>query len=168
MKKQVSMEACLRNDATTGDGKKVRAGLSANMSAIRSKNTKPERLLRAALRGAFLTGYRCHLKCLPGRPDLAYTRWKIAIFVDGAYWHGHPDHFKPGKFGRYWDEKIERTKLRDQLGKSALEGMGYLVLRFWDFQVLKSPDVCVAEVAEALNARGKFNKTTRPYIAAVR
>ena len=144
---------------TAADQKGTRAGLSANMSAIRSKNTKPERLLRAALRGSLLTGYRCHLKCLPGKPDLAYTRWKVAIFVDGAYWHGHPDHFKPGKFGRYWDEKIERTKLRDQLSNSALEEMGYLVLRFWDFQVLKSPGSCVAEVAEALHIRGKVNET---------
>ncbi len=61
------------------------------MAAIRSKNTKPELALRKALREVGATGYRLHRKDVPGRPDLAFIRWKVAVFVDGVFfWHGHP------------------------------------------------------------------------------
>ncbi len=68
-------------------------GRSRNMAAIRSKDTKPELAMRAALRRAGATGYRLHRRDIPGRPDAAFIRWKVAVFVDGAFWHGHPDHW---------------------------------------------------------------------------
>ena len=74
-----------------------KAGRSRNMAAIRSKNTGSELALRAALRAAGATGYRVHFKGLLSRPDVVFTRWKVAVFVDGAFWHGHPDHFDPAR-----------------------------------------------------------------------
>jgi DNA mismatch endonuclease, patch repair protein len=80
------------------------------MAAIRSKNTKPELALRIALRRAGATGYRLHRRDLPGRPDVAFMRWKVAVFVDGVFWHGHPDFWDPDTASSdYWRTKISRN-----------------------------------------------------------
>src|SRR4051812_49147587 len=100
------------------------------MSRIRSKDTKPELALRKALYARGIRGWRCHPKGLAGKPDLAFTRWRIAVFVDGCFWHGHPDFFTPGKSGAYWDAKIARTQERDRLANEALTADGWQVFRF--------------------------------------
>jgi DNA mismatch endonuclease, patch repair protein len=105
------------------------------MARIRSKDTKPELALRRGLWAAGLRGWRCHPKNVPGKPDLAFTRCKVAVFVDGRFWHGHPDYFTFGKSGAYWDAKITRTQERDRLANEALAADGWEVIRFWDFEV---------------------------------
>lgn len=72
-------------------------GRSRNMAAIRSTNTKPELALRKALYAAGVRGWRCHVRDVPGKPEFAWKKWKIAVFVDGAFRHGHPDHFSFGR-----------------------------------------------------------------------
>jgi DNA mismatch endonuclease, patch repair protein len=109
---------------------------SRMMSRIRSKDTKPELLLRTALRQLGLTGYRCHYAGVPGRPDVAFVGKRVAVFVDGAFWHGHPDYFTPGKSGPAWDAKILRNIARDREVNSLLFEAGWRVLRVWDFEVL--------------------------------
>ena len=121
------------------------------MSKIRSKDTKPELLLRRSLHAAGLRGWRCHPKAVPGKPDLAFTRWRVAVFVDGRFWHGHPDYFTPGKSGEYWDAKIARTQERDRLANEALEAQGWTVLRFWDFEVERELPRCVEEIRAVLS-----------------
>lgn len=120
------------------------------MARIRSKDTKPEIALRRALWAIGLRGWRCHPRTVPGRPDIAYIRWKVAVFVDGRFWHGHPDYFTPGKSGVYWDKKIARTQERDRIANETLATAGWNVLRFWDFEVEQNLDGCVGQVAEAL------------------
>ncbi len=134
------------------------------MAAIRSRDTRPEIALRKALRERGLLGYRCHPKGLPGKPDIAYTRWRLAIFVDGCFWHGHPDHFKPGTLSSYWDEKIRRTQERDREQEAALRQAGWEVLRFWDFEVKESVESCVELIAASLSRRGRTMTTLQvPY-----
>ena len=123
------------------------------MAAIRSRDTGPEHALRRALRANGITGYRCHLRSLPGKPDIAFTRWRVAVFVDGAFWHGHPDHFTIGKLGAYWDEKIRTTQARDKEQTAALRAIGYTVLRFWDFDVRSDPSACVAAIRASIQER---------------
>jgi DNA mismatch endonuclease (patch repair protein) len=120
------------------------------MARIRSTNTGPELALRRALFSCGVRGWRCNSRALPGKPDLAFTRWKVAVFVDGCFWHGHPDFFTPGKSGAYWDDKIERTKERDRLANETLAAQGWTVLRFWDFEIEQELDACVARVTTAL------------------
>lgn len=120
------------------------------MSRIGSKNTGPELTLRHALFRAGLRGWRCNLGNLPGKPDVVFTRPKLAIFVDGRFWHGHPDYFTPGKSGQYWDAKIARTQERDRRATAELEELGWTVLRFWDFEVEEDLERCVSLVARAL------------------
>lgn len=126
------------------------------MARIRSRDTKPELLLRRALFAVGIRGWRCHLRMLPGKPDLAFPRWKVAVFVDGCFWHGHPEFFTPGKSGAYWDTKIARTQERDRLANKALSAKGWDVLRFWDFEVEQDIASCVAQVQEALT-RARIN-----------
>jgi DNA mismatch endonuclease (patch repair protein) len=133
-------------------------GRSRNMAAIRSRNTRVELLLRKALRDADLTGYRCHAPGLPGKPDIAYTRWRVAIFVDGAYWHGHPDHFTFGRLGEYWDEKVRRTQQRDREQAEQLRVLGYTVLRFWDYEVKADVSACVSAIQDTLKQAGRIPK----------
>lgn len=119
------------------------------MSRIRSKDTKPELALRRELFARGVRGWRCHAKAIPGKPDLAFTRWRLAVFVDGRFWHGHPDFFTPGKSGAYWDAKIARTQERDQIANETLAAAGWQVLRFWDFEVEQDLPTCVDRVITA-------------------
>jgi DNA mismatch endonuclease, patch repair protein len=74
----------------------------------------------------------------------------VAVFVDGAFWHGHPSAFTPGKSGAYWDEKIPRNVRRDREADAALHAMGWTVIRLWDFDVRRDPDACLERIEEAL------------------
>jgi DNA mismatch endonuclease (patch repair protein) len=125
---------------------------SRTMSRIRRRDTRPELLLRKAVWARGLRGYRLDDRRLPGRPDLAWTRKKVAVFIDGAFWHGHPSAFTHGKSGAYWDEKIARNIQRDRLADAALKQMGWTVFRFWDFEVRKECGRCVAEIEATLIA----------------
>ena len=121
------------------------------MSSIKSKDTRPELLLRAALRAAGIRGYRCNLRGFAGTPDIAFTRQRLAVFVDGVWWHGHPDYFQPGKLSPYWDAKIAGNVARDAKVSTALKDDGWTVLRFWDVEVARSPADAVEAVVRALS-----------------
>jgi len=123
-----------------------KAGRSRVMAAIRATNTKPELAVRHMLRSLGATGYRVHVRDLPGKPDIAFSRWKVAVFVDGAFWHGHPEHFNSDTAAPYWRDKIRRTRERDRLANDGLAELGWRCLRFWDFQIETD---CLA-VAEAI------------------
>lgn len=68
------------------------------------------------------------------------------MFVDGAFWHGHPSRYKAGQSGAYWDKKIARNQERDRRVVEQLERMGWRVLRVWDFEVLADPDEAAVRV----------------------
>jgi DNA mismatch endonuclease (patch repair protein) len=121
-----------------------------SMSRIRATDTQPELLLRRALWRHGLRGYRLNVRSLPGRPDVVWRRHRVAVFVDGAFWHGHPSAFRAGKSGDYWDKKIQRNMERDKKANAALEALGWTVFRFWDFDIRADVDACVAAVEAAL------------------
>lgn len=125
------------------------------MSRIRSKDTKPELRLRKGLYAAGVRGWRCHVKGVPGKPDVAFVGLKLAVFVDGGFWHGHPDHFTFGKSGQFWDDKIARNQERDRENDRDLAAAGWTVIRLWDFEVNRELERCVSEVAgEVARLRG--------------
>jgi DNA mismatch endonuclease (patch repair protein) len=133
-----------------------KAGRSRNMAAIKATDTKPELALRSALRRAGATGYRVHRKDLPGRPDVAFIRWKVAVFVDGVFWHGHPDHWNPDTAASdYWRRKIARNIERDRGADLTLAELGWHVVRVWDLDVRDRLDECVEKVMSALSAAGR-------------
>lgn len=120
------------------------------MAAVKRRDTGPEVSLRKGLYAAGVRGWRCDYRKAPGRPDLAWPRRKVAVFVDGAFWHGHPSRHKPGRSGEYWDRKIEANVARDRRVDSALEAAGWRVLRIWDFEIRKDLDGVVAKVSRLL------------------
>jgi DNA mismatch endonuclease, patch repair protein len=123
---------------------------SYTMSRIRRRDTHPELILRRALWSAGLRGYRIDRKGLPGRPDISWGPRRVAVFVDGAFWHGHPSAFKRGKSGQYWDDKIQRNMDRDRSSDAALAEMGWTVIRLWDFEVRKETERCLVLIEAAL------------------
>jgi DNA mismatch endonuclease (patch repair protein) len=127
------------------------------MTAIGSKDTSPEIAVRRALFAAGVRGWRCHYKRAAGTPDLAWPALRVALFVDGAFWHGHPSRHRPGRSGHYWDEKIARNVSRDRQVDADLAASAWTVLRIWDFEVRRDPTDVVARVlatlGESLEAR---------------
>ena len=122
-----------------------------NMQHIRSKDTGPEILLRKAL---WHKGYRYrkNWKALPGKPDIALTKHKIAIFCDGEFFHGKDFDIKkkPATNPDYWEDKITRNMKRDQKVDAELKGLGWRVVRFWGRDILTDPDACVRAVEEII------------------
>jgi DNA mismatch endonuclease (patch repair protein) len=123
------------------------------MTAVRQRDTTPELRLRRALYAAGLRGWRCNVKRLPGRPDIAWLGLQIAVFVDGAFWHGHPSRHRPGRSGAYWDEKIAGNVERDRRVDHELIGLGWTVIRTWDFEVHKALPSVVERIETALVER---------------
>jgi DNA mismatch endonuclease (patch repair protein) len=134
------------------------------MAAIRSKDTKPELALRRALWAAGVRGWRCHRRDLPGKPDLSWGRWRLALEVDGAFFHGHPEYIRPGA-SEYWKTKIARNQERDRTNAAALRKQGWEVLRLWDFEVNEDLDGCVGRVIDTLRSRG-YDSPGKPSIVA--
>ena len=128
---------------------------SRTMAKVRSRDTKPEVALRRGLWAAGVRGWRCHRRNLPGRPDLAFGRARLAVFVDGAFWHGHPSKYWPGRSGPYWDAKIARNQARDRRADAELEAMGWSSLRLWDFEIEQNLPRSVGRVIEALENASK-------------
>jgi DNA mismatch endonuclease, patch repair protein len=122
------------------------------MAAISSRDTAPEIRLRKALFASGIRGWRCHRKDLPGRPDIAFGRQRLAIFVDGAFWHGHPSKYWQGRSGPYWDAKIRRNQERDKAVDETLREMNWKVVRVWDFDVDKRLEEVVKRVLVVLEA----------------
>ncbi len=122
------------------------------MKAVRRRDTGPELALRRALYAAGVRGWRCDYRKAAGRPDIAWPRRRLAVFVDGAFWHGHPSRHRPGRSGKYWDEKIERNVKRDRTVDAALLNEGWTVVRVWDFEVKRDLEGVVRKIMDALAA----------------
>jgi DNA mismatch endonuclease (patch repair protein) len=124
------------------------------MSRIKLRNTGPEIMLRRALWAAGLR-YRLKLKVpLPGRPDIIFPRARLAVFVDGCFWHGCPLHgHLPKSHGEYWGPKLARTRRRDAEVTAGLQLMGWRVLRIWEHQIKADLVRCVVEIGLAVRRR---------------
>jgi DNA mismatch endonuclease (patch repair protein) len=129
-------------------------GRSRNMQAIRRTNTKPEVELRSALHRI---GYRfrkdlsIHTSTRRVRPDIVFTARKVAVFVDGCFWHCCPQHGRqPTVNSGYWSPKLQRNVERDRLADAALQDDGWTVIRIWEHQHL---DEAITKVTAVLSPR---------------
>lgn len=132
---------------TTNDAKR-----SYTMSRIGSKDTSIEILLRKALWHSGIR-YRKNYTKLPGTPDIAITKYRIAIFCDGEFWHGKDWERNKSKIQSnhdYWVSKIERNIDRDKDVNQRLCGTGWTVLRFWGNQILGDLTGCVEDIKEII------------------
>lgn len=125
-----------------------------NMQNIKSKDTSIELMLRKALWDEGYR-YRKNYKVLPGKPDIALTKYKIAIFCDSEFFHGKDWEVLRARLNRsdkgdYWIRKIERNMARDREVEKKLRYLGWKVIRFWGKDIRKDPTECVRVIEEAI------------------
>ncbi len=128
---------------------------SYNMSQIKGKDTKAELLLRKELWHRGLR-YRKNCALVYGKPDIVFLRKKVAVFVDGSFWHGYnyeqtENRIKNNK--EYWTDKIETNRERDFQVTMFLAEEGWAVLRFWDFEVRENLKECADKVERTVKNR---------------
>ncbi|MEU7468507.1 very short patch repair endonuclease [Streptomyces sp. NPDC044984] len=118
-----------------------------NMQAIRSRDTAPERLVRSLVHAQGLR-YRVAARPLPElrrTADLVFRPAKVAVFIDGCYWHGCPDHYVAPKTNPgYWSDKVARNVARDRDTDERLQAAGWTVLRFWEHEAAED---CALKIA---------------------
>ncbi len=127
------------------------------MSAIPSKGTKPELILRKALWHENLR-YRVNYRKLPGKPDIVFTKQKVVVFCDGDFWHGHNWAVRGmnnlqeelSGYSEYWRGKILRNIERDEENNRALRALGWTVIRIWESDIKNNLNGCVATIKEIL------------------
>lgn len=130
------------------------AAIHRKMSAVKGKNTVPEKLLGTAMWKLGLR-YRKHHK-VKGTPDFVFIRPKIAVFCDGDFWHGNGWRIRGFKnrekelatYSKFWADKVRRNVERDKTVNKGLRKDGWLVLRFWESQIRKSPEKCAEKVLQ--------------------
>jgi len=114
------------------------------MSKIKSKNTKPEITIKELLDGRI---FKYQPKGILGNPDFANKREKIAIFIDGCFWHGCKKHCRmPNSNKKYWTQKIERNKKNDKLITKKLGQKGWNIIRLWEHEVKNDPKKCRTKI----------------------
>ena len=125
--------------------------ISKRMSKIGLKRNKPESLLAKALWHKGFR-YRLNYKELYGSPDIVLTKYKIAIFVDGEFWHGKDFTFnKTKKNQAYWNEKIQENIDRDFRNDNLLRQDGWFPLHFWSKDVMSDVSSCIEEIEYIIN-----------------
>lgn len=127
------------------------------MSAVKSKDTRPELKLRRALWKEGLR-YRVNYKKLPGKPDIVFTKWQVVVFCDGDFWHGHNWAIRGQSslqeelsgYSQYWKNKILRNIERDEENNMALKALGWTVIRLWESDIKSDLEGCVNTIKETL------------------
>lgn len=141
------------------DDSQVDAATTAKMRGNTRADTKPELRVRSALHRAglrFRKDYRVDLGLGRGnpRPDIAFTRKRVAIFIDGCFWHDCPQHGRrPVKNASFWEAKLQGNVQRDRRNTSALQDAGWTVLRFWEHEDVASIASRISHELVALSRR---------------
>lgn len=140
---------------------------SENMARILAADTSPERRLRRALWHTGLR-YRVQYAIKRIRTDLAFPRERVAVFVDGCFWHGCPDHYvRPRSRAGFWSEKLRQNVERDRRQTLELEASGWRVCRFWEHEVHEELPAVVDEVERALKRATRSQRADDWRVASV-
>ncbi|GAA1939049.1 very short patch repair endonuclease [Agromyces allii] len=128
-------------------------GTRRSMQSNRGRDTKPELAVRRMLHAAGLR-YRVNVRPVPElrrTVDVVFTRARVAVFIDGCFWHGCPEHYqRPGRNQEYWDDKKARNQERDAETSAVLTELGWTVLRFWEHE---HPDGIAGSVIAVVSAK---------------
>jgi DNA mismatch endonuclease, patch repair protein len=122
--------------------------ISKVMSSNRAKDTQPEMILRRKLYNYGVRGYRLHYESVPGKPDIVFISKKIAIFVNGCFWHRCP-YCKltiPKTNQKFWIEKFNKNRARDRQKIRELKKLGWKTIVVWECQILKNVSVQVVKI----------------------
>ena len=125
-----------------------KASRSRNMSAVRSRNTKPELFVRSQLQSAGFR-FKLHRADLAGRPDVVLPRFPTAVFIHGCFWHGH--ECKRGKLPstnvEFWRAKVGKNRERDRAAKEILNSQGWRVAEIWECQLGTGTEQLIASLS---------------------
>ena len=149
------MEKYLKKKLKNGSFGDVSAVRSKTMGRIKGKGNKTTELkLKMALVRRGISGYRLHPKEIDGKPDLYFYEKKLAVFLDGCFWHGCPKcgHI-PKTNNEFWKAKILRNKERDRKNRKKLNRKGIKVLRLWEHQINNDVEHCVNAIIKKLDLR---------------
>ena len=132
--------------------------VSKVMSANKGKGTGPEVTLRRALWQRGIRGYRVNHRGLPGRPDLAFTKWHLAVMVHGCFWHRCPrcDLPLPRSNTDFWRAKFERNVARDLRDMEKLRSVGWRTMVVWECEIREDLGAVVDRIAEALKVEDEY------------
>ena len=136
---------------------------SAMMAKVKSKDSKPERIVREEVRKLGV-GYRLHRRELPGKPDLVFSGRRAVIFCHGCFWHQHPDCRKstiPATNSEFWQSKLRRNVERDAQNIADLEAAGWRTLVVWECET-KNPDALSVKLREFLCNSADSAESRRP------
>ncbi len=123
------------------------------MSANKGKNTKPELALRKALWQSNIRGYRLNWKKVPGRPDIAFPGKKIAIFVNGCFWHRCPtcNYQLPKQNIEFWKSKFDKNIIRDESKTNLLITLGWNVIIVWECEIKQNVEKVISKISNQLH-----------------
>lgn len=125
---------------------------SSIMASVKGRgNASTETVFLRLLRREGLSGWRRHLDQLPGRPDFVFKNPKVAVFLDGCFWHGCKCKCIPVAHRNYWQKKIANNRRRDRVQTRALAAKGWRVIRFWEHQLRLEPERCLAALRRTLD-----------------
>ncbi len=130
------------------------------MSRIRGKHTGPEKLLAKLLRARAIP-FRRHGKALPGKPDFYFPRSRVAVFVDGDFWHGWRFPAWSAKLKPFWRKKIAGNRMRDRRVHTSLRRLRWRVIRIWEHQLEEDPKGVIEKILRPLGDRLQNKPTTR-------
>lgn len=139
-----SRDKTIRSDNLTPEQRRL------CMSHNRGKNTSIENTIRSELHKR---GYRFfkHAKNLPGKPDIVFPKKKVAIFIDGDYWHGYKFSAWKNKLSHFWQYKIAETRLRDKRNFRKLRRSGWKVIRIWQHEIKKNLEHSVQRIIKTVD-----------------
>jgi len=136
--------------------------ISKRMSQVKLKRGVAETMLAKTLWHCGVR-YRLNYRALAGSPDIAITKQKIAVFIDGEFWHGHDWNTRKQKLKRnreYWIEKIEENIARDKRNDELLKTAGWSVVHFWEKEVMKNLDTCAEDVIKLISMHNRTDQKT--------
>ena len=127
------------------------------MARVRStRNRSTEWKIRVALMRAGVRGWKLNAKDIPGHPDFSFPVQRIAVFLDGCFWHGcRKCRRVPASNTEYWNAKISRNRLRDRRVSATLRSRGWRVLRIWEHEITRSPTDVTRKILSVLQRDGK-------------
>ena len=122
------------------------------MSRIKGKDTGLELRVRSELHKRGLR-FRKHLKELPGKPDVVFTKAKVAVFIDGDFWHGYRFPAWEHKVSDFWKTKISKTRERDTKNNHRLHEMGWTMIRLWQYDLERDYEASIQQIVRSVKAR---------------
>jgi DNA mismatch endonuclease (patch repair protein) len=122
------------------------------MSRIKSENTRPEKKLFSELKKAGYKFMKHH--SLPGKPDIVFPNDKVAVFIDGEYWHGKNFDDWKNKLNSFWYKKISENIKRDKKNSTLLKKMGWHVIHVWGREIMKNPKAALLKIGKSIKRSG--------------